>query len=452
MGGRSHAIRTGVSRAPRCGISRADRRDVSKRGRRSRPTIQPLRRKLQLENVANHLSLGGLSGGDVCELARSIPSLAADAESIGSHVHAVSGGNPLFAVELLRENAETGIREASSRFLKTMIEVRTGRASENARKIGEIASVIGATFDADLLREISGLPENVVLDGVSELLGRSLVREVGRVHFAFTFSHHLVASTIYDQIEPSRRAHWHRRVAATIARLSSDRGDIAGTLAHHYDKAGDGEKAAVQYFVSAQRSFAIFANQEALASATRGLELAADPQRRRALLGLRERILGRLGDRDAQREDIESLERLARDDDSRMDVVWRRAQWARAVGELSDEARYLEYFSQRALATNDLARQAAGHRASARNLMLRSHYVEAFASAQAAVAIDRQCNDAGGEVDALCLLSEIAVNRGEASKAEEELVQARARAESSGGSILDCSRRDDVGRRRDHAP
>ncbi len=179
-------------------------------------SVQQLRRKLQLENVAGHLSLGGLSSDAICDLARSLPTLAGDAEAIGAHVHAVCGGNPLFALELLRESAESGAREASSRFLQAMIEVRTSRVSQNARKIGEVASVIGSTFDADLLREISGLPEDAVLDGVSELLGRNLVREVGRVHFAFTFSHQLIASAIYDEIEPQRRAHWHRRVAVTI--------------------------------------------------------------------------------------------------------------------------------------------------------------------------------------------------------------------------------------------
>ncbi len=402
----------------------------------STPGIHPLRRKLQLENVAYHVSLGGLSDGDIRDLARSIPNLAPDAESIGMHVHAVSGGNPLFATEMLRENAETGIREASSHFLRAMIEVRTRRVSEHARRIGEIASIVGGTFDVDLLREISGLPEDLVLENVGELLGRGLVREVGRVHFAFAFSHHLVAATIYDQIDTTRRTLWHRRVGAAIERLSIDREQVAGTLAHHYDHGGEAEKAAKFYFASAQRSFAIFANQEALAGATRGLELSGDLERRRLLLGLRERILARLGDREAQRADIEALEQLARDDESRVDVVWRRAQWARAVGELSDEARYLEYMMQRALASNDLARQAAGRRASAKNLMLRSHYAEAFAAGQAAVEIDRQRNDTAGEVDALCLLSEIAVNRGDATAAEKALDEARDHADRTADPAL----------------
>ncbi|HZZ64879.1 MAG TPA: AAA family ATPase [Candidatus Baltobacteraceae bacterium] len=399
-------------------------------------TVQPLRRKLQLENVANHISLGGLTSAAICDLARSIAALGEDAEAIGAHVHAVSGGNPLFAVELLRESAESGVRETSSRFLRAMIEVRTSRVSENARKVGEVASVIGATFDADLLREISGLPEDAVLDGVSELLGRNLVREVGRVHFAFAFTHQLIASAIYQDIEPQRRSQWHRRVAAAIERLSPERDEAAGTLAYHYDNAGEPEKAASYYFASAQRSFGIYANQEALAGATRGLELARDLEQRRALLGLRERILGRLGDRQAQRADIDALDQLASDEHARTDVLWRRAQWARALGELTEEARYLADFAQRTRIADDLVREAAGHRAAARNLLLRSHYTEAAQAARAALQIDRERNDAAGEVEALCLLSEIAVNHGESCAADSALADARLRAERTGDAVL----------------
>ncbi len=399
-------------------------------------TIQPLRRRLQLENVANHLPLGGLSTQAVCDLARSLPALMPEADAIGAHVHAVSGGNPLFAVELLRESAESGVRETSSRFLRAMIDVRTSRVSENARKIGEVASVLGATFDADLLREICGLPENAVLDGVSELLGRNLVREVGRVHFAFAFSHHLIASAMYEGMEPQRRTQWHRRVAMTIERLSSDSDEAAGTIAYHYDKGGEAEQAAAYYLESANRSFKIFANQEALTGATRGLELAREPEQRRALLDLRERILGRLGDREAQCADIDALEQLANDDDARTDGLWRRAQLARALGELPEEARYLEEFSQRTAAANNSAREAAGLRAAARNLMLRCEYSQAATRAEAALEIDRRRDDARGEVDALCLLSEISVNRGEASDAEKTLQDARARAHGTEDPVL----------------
>ncbi len=399
-------------------------------------TVQPLRRKLQLENVADHVSLGGLSNEAVCNLARSLPELAGDAETVGAHVHAVSGGNPLFAVELLRESAESGIRETSSRFLQAMIAVRTNRVSQTAREIGEVASVIGATFDADLIREISGLPEDTVLDGVRELLGRNLVREVGRVHFAFAFSHHLVASAMYEQIEPARRPRWHRRVAVAIERVTPDRGQAAGNLAHHYDKGGEPQKAAEYYLSSAERNFALFANPEALASATRGLELASEPDIRRALLGLRERILGRLGERDAQRADIEELEALVRNDDDRADAAWRRAQLARVLGDLAEEARYLDDFIRRVRTAGDRSRQAVGGRATAKNLLLRSHYAEAEAAAGEALAVDRELSDAGGEVEALSLLSEIAVNRGEAVRAEEMLLQARRRAEESANPVL----------------
>jgi tetratricopeptide (TPR) repeat protein len=68
--------------------------------------------------------------------------------------------------------------------------------------------------------------------------------------------------------------------------------------------------------------------------------------------------------------------------------------------------------------------------------MLRSQYAEAVEAAEAALKIDRQRDDAGGEVGALCLLAEIAVNRSEASQAEELLGNARASAEATGDPVL----------------
>jgi predicted ATPase/DNA-binding SARP family transcriptional activator len=398
--------------------------------------IRAVRRKLQLENILGHVWLGGLSPEAVCELARSVPELADIAEEFALHVHGVTGGNPLFAIEMLNERAESGTAQPSSSSLRAMIAVRTRRMGENARRVSEIASVAGAAFETDLLCEISGMSEDFVLDAMGELLERGLVRDVGRVRFAFTFSHELIASAIYDGIEPQRRAQWHRRTARAVEKLTGAPPELAATLAFHYDRAGRAEEAAANYLAAAERAFSIFANQEALAGASRGLELTADPLRRYRLLALRERIFGRLGDRDAQHADIEELERLAPDDDARANVLWRRALHAYAVRELTGEAAYLEAFERYARDVKDAARQAAAQRASAQNLLLRSRYDEAAAAASSALETYRVLGDAEGEVESLCLLSEIAVNHGEAELVDETLARARESAESRNDPLL----------------
>ncbi|MBV9972054.1 MAG: tetratricopeptide repeat protein, partial [Candidatus Eremiobacteraeota bacterium] len=396
-------------------------------------TVQPLRRKLQLENVAHHISLGGLSIEAVCDLARNVPVLAPSADAVGLRAHAVSGGNPLFAAELLRESAESGIHDVSSRFLQAIIESRTARISETARKVAHAASVIGATFDSEVLRDVTALPEHAVSEGIAELVARNFVRQIGSVNFAFAFAHELIASTIYERIDASNRIEWHRRVAEAIERISTSGDDAAGQVAYHYEKGAAPEEAARFYLAAAQRSFDVFANADALAMATRGLELTRDPERRQQLLGLRERILGRLGERDAQAADIEALEELANDDDSRLDVLWRRAQLAHARGELVDEARYLR--SLEGPSTHS-AVHALARRAWSRNLMLRSEYVEAAHIAEKALENARNAGDVAAEVDSLCLLAELAVNQGEASRAQDFLAQAELHAARASDLVL----------------
>ncbi len=68
--------------------------------------------------------------------------------------------------------------------------------------------------------------------------------------------------------------------------------------------------------------------------------------------------------------------------------------------------------------------------------MLRSHYAQAAVAAEAALEFDRERGDAAGEVDAFCLLSEISVNQGEASRAEKTLDDARIRAKNTGDAVL----------------
>jgi len=393
-----------------------------------------LRRKLQRENLIGHMSLGGLSTDSVCELARSLPELADRADATGVEVHEITAGNPLFAIELLRERAEGG--DVSSPTLSAMIAARTARMGEPARKVAEIASVAGASVDVDLLREVSGLPEDVVLDAVSELLERRLLREVGRVRFAFVFGHQLIASAIYEEVEEQRRMQLHRRTALAIEKLFGERDEFAAPLAYHYDRAAESGRAAHWYLRCAEHAFALFANEEALASAARGFELTQDPSLQSTLLGLRERVLGRLGNREAQRTTIDQLERLAIGEDARADILWRNACLAHAQRDLSAEAECLQAYCAYALARGDRARNAAAESAVARNLLLRSRYEEAAQAAESAVEAYRALEDAAGEVESLCLLAEITVNRGELNRVDSALAAAHERAERGGDRPL----------------
>jgi DNA-binding SARP family transcriptional activator/tetratricopeptide (TPR) repeat protein len=394
-----------------------------------------MRRRLQLENVSQHLQVGGLDVAAIVELARGLTPIRDSADDVGRDVHALSGGNPLFAAELLRERAESGTLEVTSRGLSSVIEARLARLPETTMVVARVASAIGATFEIDVVTDACGWDETTVLDALGILLERQIARETGRTRFAFAFTHALIATTIYGAIEPEKARLIRARVAESIERLAIDADAVAATLAAHFDAAGKPDRAIPYYLSAARRAFAIFANNEALAAATRGLELVAVDRDRFDLLALRESILGRLGERDLQRADLNELEALAaaRDDAAaRCDVLRRRADLAWLSGDISGEGRLLAEFAAAAAAIGDPASEAMARFAIARNLVMASNYDEANEIGDDALARYRALGDPKGEVEALCLLSEIAVNRGLSDRVRQSLSDAQEAAEAAG--------------------
>jgi predicted ATPase/DNA-binding SARP family transcriptional activator len=401
--------------------------------------LRALRRRLQAENVIEHVALGALPLEGIQALARAIPALAGRSDAIGSEIYAASEGNPLFAGELLRDRAESGDASVPPVGLRNTLEARFARLSDGARTIAEIASVVGPTFDVDLVRDVAGWDENAVLAATAELLDRNLAREIGRAGFAFSFTHHLIATTIYAGIAPATCRRWHERVAVLSERVSSESSETAVTVAYHYERAGRGEAAAAQYLIAARRAFALFANADALAAAARGLELTQDAKLRLDFLALRETVYARRGERDAQLRDLDAFEALATqlgDVAARADALRRRAALAHALGDLAAEADLLARYRRHAEDAQDVGMQAAAFQAIASNELAANRFRAAQEAALAALERYQALDDGEGEVEVLCVLAEIATNYGEPEVVRERLAAARRRATATSNVVL----------------
>jgi DNA-binding SARP family transcriptional activator len=404
------------------------------------PELRLLRRTMQRENAIGHIALEGLDPAAVCELASTFDAFAGRSVAIGGEVHAASGGNPLFAGELLRERAESGAESVATSGLRSTLALRLGRLSETALSVAEIASVVGVSSDVDFVREVAGGDENAVLDALGELLERNVAREIGRAGFGFAFTHELMSAVIYDGIDERRRRLLHRRVAQVLERVAGPSEPAAASLAYHYDRGGDDARASEWYLAAAEAAFRVFANREALAAAERGLAIAVDTQRRCDLLRVHETVAARLGLRDAQEADIAALAALVPqvDDpgDAQRDVLWRRAALLHGRGRLADEAATLDELGVLARAAGDDARAAAVGLAVARNRLSASRYAEASAKALETLERFRERDDAAGEVECLCIAAEAAVNHGEAERVGPLLEEAQLRAQAAGDPVL----------------
>jgi DNA-binding CsgD family transcriptional regulator len=186
-----------------------------------------------------------------------------------ARVHAASGGNPFFALELGRELVRLGAPQHVDRTLhvpRNLHEVlggRLGRLPEQTLDVLVRASAL-ARPTADLLGsrdEVAAALSDAVKEGVVELDG-SHVR----------FAHPLLASICYEQASAERRRDVHRALADVVPEV--------GERARHLALAAEGpdERVAAELDSAVEEA----ARRGATADAAELAELAADLTREEA--------------------------------------------------------------------------------------------------------------------------------------------------------------------------
>jgi predicted ATPase/class 3 adenylate cyclase len=153
-------------------------------------------------------------------------------KGIASFIHDKSDGIPLFAEELatlMRERFsgsgsdlkdwEGALRESGIVTLQDLLAARLAGLGQ-ARRIAQVASVIGREFSSDLLeRMIADERLPLQLDEALEtLMGAGTIRrrELGDGS-AFRFRHVLLQEAAYDSLLKSNRREMHRRIADLVA-------------------------------------------------------------------------------------------------------------------------------------------------------------------------------------------------------------------------------------------
>jgi predicted ATPase/DNA-binding SARP family transcriptional activator len=393
--------------------------------------LSAMRRRLTAQNAMSSVALGALSLADVRELVALVPAVAEEAREISQRIFAVSAGNALFVCELVRDRIESpDAQPAATANIRETIASRANRLSMGARLIADMASVIGLTFDVEFVGELAGCDEATVVDSLAELLDRRMIKEVGYGKFAFTFTHHLVQTTLYDAIDDRRRRRWHRRLADLVDKLPpAEKREALRSLAWHYEASGQPTKAADVYLDAAEHALSVFANDEALDIANAALALSglATAQHVNLLLA-RERANSIRGDRAAQQADVDELVTLLpalNDPDAVCRVLRRRVRLARARSEPDLERRLVAELVTAAEAC-ERPRYAEALQEHAESLRFANRFDEAYEAAHEAQNIYRSFGDETGAIECSCLLSEIACTQGVAAEMQRFIREARA--------------------------
>lgn len=284
---------------------------------------------LRREPGVQRLALSGLDVNGITELLASASGERMDdrASELAQILWSETEGNPFFVQEVLLSLVESGRLIQREGVWTTDLEVselgipegvretvgrRLSRLSDSANVVLGLASIIGATFDVDVLVAVSDLGEDAVLDALDAATAASLLRETSSG--AYEFTHALVRSTLYDELSATRRARRHRQVAEALER----RGLVdPAVLAYHFRRAGIVDARAVDYAaVAGEQALERLAFDQAVAFFTQALEAAedveADADRRCALL-IRLGTAQRLAGVAAYRETLLSAAGLARD-------------------------------------------------------------------------------------------------------------------------------------------
>jgi predicted ATPase len=233
-------------------------------------------------------------------------------------IHSRTEGNPLFMVDLLRylrdrkvavkANGDQQWRLARSlpdlsrvipQSVGGVIERKIEQLSVRDREVLTAAAVQGYECDsAALARALEA--DNVEIEEILDRLERvhAFVKRVGEDELPsgaptvrYRFVHVLYQNALYSSLPPTRRVAINAALAHALDALYAERNSaIASHLAFLYETARDPDRSSSYFLVAAQNAARIFANQEAIALAQRGLALLGKipvtPERTRKELDL----------------------------------------------------------------------------------------------------------------------------------------------------------------------
>jgi DNA-binding NtrC family response regulator/predicted ATPase len=242
------------------------------------------------------LPLGPLSAEDSLAMVRSVLQADTVPDDLAKLVLARADGNPLFLEELSRaalERGESDPLDGVPATLEGVIGARLGELRGRARQVFKVASVIGRDVPVPVLREVTGLSDDVLDETLAALQRGDLIHEraAGGSERVYVFKHALVQSVAYARVPADERRALHARVLEASEKVYPARGAEQAEWRAHHAVLGDVRELAVPYLLRAgSKAVARSAHREALTHLTKGLQLVGtlpdDPQRDRLELDI----------------------------------------------------------------------------------------------------------------------------------------------------------------------
>lgn len=188
----------------------------------------------ELVRQNQHVPLGGLDAEELGMLA-DIHGRGHQGEP--DELLQATGGNPFFALEMLRLRAAGESRHVPDTVRGTVAR-RLDELAPGARRVLEVAAVVGHRFEATLIARATGSPVQEVAATIEEGVADGLLQfgDDGQARFA----HGLVRESVYESLAPTERGRLHTDVLHALEELHSAEVERhLAELAHHALVAGE---------------------------------------------------------------------------------------------------------------------------------------------------------------------------------------------------------------------
>ena len=223
-----------------------------------------------------------LDAAQMIELVQSLKLPEIDAPLIGERLLRHTGGNPLFALETLKQMLLPG---AGGKLLPqpasvgTLIDRRLKQLSDGAMSLARVAAVSGVDFSIALAEHVIGSRAVQLADAWVELEGAQVLRDAA-------FAHDLVL----DAVQRSIPAHIGQHLHGQLAQWLSERQGEPARIAAHWQAAGEARLAGEAWVTAAHAADRCLRYRESMQcfeqAAALYESLADGPARHEALHGV----------------------------------------------------------------------------------------------------------------------------------------------------------------------
>lgn len=240
--------------------------------------MHALRRDRRLQT----LELQPFDRSQTAELIRSTQADSPFSIEVVDRVFSDSGGNPLFALEVVRalsphpashaENSPADKLAADN--LEALIHDRLQRLDGIARELLPWAAALGRSFKPTTLAQVADYPLPQLLRAIEQLEQQTIIRSSNsrRNEVGYDFVHDIVRQVVYRQLSEPRRQLVHLQIAHKLNQHLTSDPSLVADISHHAALGSDHALAASTALVAAERCLKLFAYTEAAKLAQRGIQ------------------------------------------------------------------------------------------------------------------------------------------------------------------------------------